>query len=453
MPRIAVIGSGIAGCLTALGLNKAGHDVTLYSDRTPEDWLLRSTPTGTAARFPTSLDFDAELGVNHWDDVCPPCQGVSLAFGLKPVNRLVTLTAKLERTARAIDVRLLSSRWMNDLAERGGRVVIESVDVPRLDAIAGENDLTVVAAGRKELCALFTRNAERSVYDAPQRKLCLVITRGGAMSIDRVPFLPVRFNLTAGVGEAFWVPFLHKSGEPTWNLLFEARPGGPMDRFDDVNDGHAALAMAKKVIAELAPWDSAFVEPMTLADERGWLKGGVTPTVRAATATLPSGRVVTGVGDTIVSLDPIAGQGANSGTRMARNLVAAVNARGDGAFDAAWMTSTFEAYWEAQGKHIVRFNNMLLEPMTSPGRLLLVSQYGSDGASASVAQRIADTFVANFDDTSRYTDALVDAAVTKGIIASAGGRHPWTFLSGLGGVARGQMRQAFGFEPQHPAHR
>src|SRR3954466_7195996 len=119
MRKVAVIGSGIAGCLTALGLKKGGHDVTLYSDRTPQDWLEKSTPTGTAARFATSLDYDAELGVNHWDDTCPVCAGVSLAFGLKPVNRLVTLTGKLARPARAIDVRMLSARWMQDLEERG----------------------------------------------------------------------------------------------------------------------------------------------------------------------------------------------------------------------------------------------------------------------------------------------------------------------------------------------
>jgi 2-polyprenyl-6-methoxyphenol hydroxylase-like FAD-dependent oxidoreductase len=452
MRRIAIIGSGIAGMLAALGLRQAGHDVTLYSDRTPDDWMTKSTPTGTAARFPRSLDFDAALGVNHWDDVCPPCEGVSLAFGLKKANRLVALTSRLERPGRAIDVRLLSARWMNDLSERGGRVVIESVTPERLDAIAAENELTVVAAGRKELCSLFARNAERSVYDRPQRKLCLIITRGGAMKLDGVPFLPVRFNLNAHFGEAFWVPFLHKDGEPTWNLLFEAKAGGPMDRFDDAKDGHEALAIAKKVIAELAPWDSAWVQPMTLADDRAWLKGGVTPTVRAPVATLPSGRAVMAIGDTVISLDPIAGQGANCGTRLARHLVDAVAAHPDGALDAAWMNATFESFWEAQGKHIVRFNNLLLEPMTSPGQLLLISQCGSDGVSDTVAQRIANTFTANFDDTSLYTDALVNDVVTKGIIAKAGGSHPWTFLNGVAGVAAGQVRQLFGVKPAHPAH-
>jgi hypothetical protein len=446
------VGAGVAGLLTALGLRKSGHEVTLYSDRTPDDFLTKVPPTGTAARFPRSLDYDAELGVNHWDSVCPPLEGVSLAFGLKPVNRLLTLTGRLSRPARAIDVRLLSARWMDDLASRGGRVVIESVSVERLDSIAAEHELTIVAAGRKELCNLFPRNAERSVYDKPQRKLCLVVVRGPGMRFERVPFSPVRFNLTASEGEAFWVPFLHKSGDPqTFNLLFEAKPGSRMDRFDDAKTGDEAVAIAKKVIADLAPWDSAWVEPMKLADEHGWLKGGITPTVRGPVGKLPSGRAVTAVGDTIMSLDPIAGQGANNGTRMARHLVAAVDAS-TGPLDEAWMTSTFERYWSEQGQHHVRFNNVLLEPVNNAGKMWLVAQYGSNGVRTDARQKLADAFVSNFDEPSRYTSAIVDGDATRRVIAEHGGSFPWTLAPGLAGIARAQLRQALGMAPGHPAH-
>src|SRR4051812_25577404 len=48
MRQIAIVGSGIAGLLTAHGLRRAGYGVTLFSDRTPEQWLHESKPTGTA---------------------------------------------------------------------------------------------------------------------------------------------------------------------------------------------------------------------------------------------------------------------------------------------------------------------------------------------------------------------------------------------------------------------
>ena len=61
MRSIAIIGSGQAGVLAAHGLLRAGHDVALYSDRSPEDWLERSRPTGTA-RAPAPLMAQAVTG-------------------------------------------------------------------------------------------------------------------------------------------------------------------------------------------------------------------------------------------------------------------------------------------------------------------------------------------------------------------------------------------------------
>ena len=47
--NIAIIGSGQAALLVAHGLINSGYKVTLYSDRTADQWLNESRPTGTAA--------------------------------------------------------------------------------------------------------------------------------------------------------------------------------------------------------------------------------------------------------------------------------------------------------------------------------------------------------------------------------------------------------------------
>jgi len=160
--------------------------------------------------------------------------------------------------------------------------------------------------------------------------------------------------------------------------------------------------------------------------------------------------VVTGVGDTLMLFDPVGGQGANHGTRMAKHLVTAVNARGGGPFDAEWMSQTFESFWETDGRHGWEFNNILLEPMTAGGRLLMMAGYGSDGASDTAAQRIANAFAENFDDARTFTPALLSPAAARKAIAGLGGHWATGLLRGLSGVARGQLRQAMGRPPGHP---
>lgn len=73
--RIAVVGSGIVGLVAAHGLLAQGHEVTLYSDRSAEDWLHRSSPTGGAGRFHDALELERSLGLAHWDDHTPGSTG------------------------------------------------------------------------------------------------------------------------------------------------------------------------------------------------------------------------------------------------------------------------------------------------------------------------------------------------------------------------------------------
>lgn len=451
MRRIAIVGSGIAGLLTAHGLRRAGHAVTLFSDRTPEQWLRASKPTGTAGRFEPAIAYERELGLAAWETEAPKVEGVHLTFCPAPGNRLLTLTGRLARPGMAIDVRLQSYRWMLALEARGGAVVIESVTVPRLDAIAAAHDLTIVAAGKAELAALFERDAARSVHAGPQRNLAMVVTRGARHGFDGVPFLPVKFNLFASAGEAFWVPYHHYQLGPTWNLLFEAKPGGPMDVFGDAGSGAEVLALAKQVLRDLIPWDLAWARDMELADEHGWLVGKVAPTVRAPVGRLPSGRVVASVGDTAMVFDPIGGQGANNGTKMARHLVEAIAARGDQPFDEAWIAATFEAFYADQGRPAFTFNNLLLEPITAAGKELLIAQYGSDGARADGRQAIADAFAANFADPRELTHLFSDVAAARAFIAARTGA-PWPLAAVRGRLAIGaqQLRQKLGLAPNHP---
>ncbi|MEZ5670497.1 MAG: styrene monooxygenase/indole monooxygenase family protein [Alphaproteobacteria bacterium] len=460
MASIGVVGSGINGLVAAHGLLQQGHAVTLYSERSAQAWLDEVPPTGTACRFATSLDLEAETGLNHWDADAPAIEGVHLTFCHKPGWQLIDLMGRLDRPARAIDVRLQSHRWTRDLEARGGRVEIERVDVPRLDAIAAAHDLVLVAAGRGDVGGLFARDEARSTYTAPPRKLTMMVVRNAPLDRtgDGIPFRPaIKFNFFAAWGEEFAIPYWHKDGFACWNLLFEGRPGGPLDAFDDCADGEQVVARAKRVFRDCIPWDHAWFRDAELADPNGWLKGQFVPCFRDPVGTLPSGRVAMALGDTANSLDPIGGQGANNGYRQIGTLLAAVAERPEGPFDAAWMRATFDRFYESSGRATNAFNNLLLEEITPAAKEVLIAQYGSDGrpGNASPQQRIADRFFNNFDDPTSFTECLLDPAASRRAIAEAYGRAAGSAgLKGRLRIAGGQLRQLVGLpRSSHPLAR
>jgi 2-polyprenyl-6-methoxyphenol hydroxylase-like FAD-dependent oxidoreductase len=438
--RIAIVGSGIVGLIAAHALRRDGHRVVVYSDRTAEEWLRESRPTGTAARFEMALSYERALGLNHWDDAAPRGEGVFLTFCPTRHNQLVRLLGRCAKPFQAVDMRLQCHRWMNDF---GGELRIENVSVARLDEIAKENDLTIVAAGKAELARLFERDATRSVYDAPKRHLAMVIATG-RMSVDGCPFLPVKFEFLGTDGEIFFVPYLHRDAGPSWNIVIEAQPGSRIDRFNDAKSGDEVLSIAKGVVRELFPWSDSWMQTMKLADPLGWLTGRIAPTVRKPFATLPSGRVVAALGDTAISYDPVAAQGANSGVKQARHLVENIAARGDGPFDATWIAQTFDTFWDEHARWACAFNNLFLEPLTAAGQELLIAQYGSDGeaTNASGRQRIADAFFANFNDPRELTPAFLDVPTARAFITKTMGRSwVWSGARGRAAIVRDQLKQ------------
>jgi 2-polyprenyl-6-methoxyphenol hydroxylase-like FAD-dependent oxidoreductase len=453
MRKIAIVGAGQAGLLTAHALHRHGYEVTLFSDKTPDDFLGKSRPTGTAARFDMALQWERELGLNHWDHLAPQGQGVHLTFTPGELgNVLLTLLGRLSRPFLAIDLRLQSHRWMLDLEKRGGKIVIEDVSVEGLDRIAADHDLTVVAAGRGAIMKLFPRDPERSFYTKPPRFLAMVNVVGVPLQLEYCPFLPVKFNFFGRYGECFWVPWFHKDLKAAWSLVFEAKEGGPMDQFRGARSGSEALQIAKKVTREMVPWDADWVAGAELADENSWLVGSFVPEVRQTVGVLPSGRAVMSVGDTNQSLDPIGGQGANNGNKMARNLVECILERGDRPFDRQWMAGTFEKFWQRH-HWIDKFNNTLLEPLTDPGKELLIAQYGSSGRKDdnSGRQAIADAFIENFNDPMLITGAFHDMQQARALISKLTGHSwIWSALRGRVAILGGQLRQKLGMDPGHP---
>jgi 2-polyprenyl-6-methoxyphenol hydroxylase-like FAD-dependent oxidoreductase len=451
MRKIAVIGSGQAGLVCAHGLRKAGHSVTLYSDRTPEAWLTQSRPTGAAARFSPALAYERELGLNHWDTVASKFVGVHFTFAPMLHNRLVTMTGRFDGPGAAIDLRLQSHRWMLDLAARGGNVEIEEVTVPKLEEIAREHDLTIVATGKGGLSSLFERNEARSVYTKPQRNLALLVFKGPPVRQDGLPFMGVKFEVLGPLGEAFWLPYHHKDVGPCWVVGWEPAIGGPMDRFQNAKSAKEVLDISRTVMKATMPWETGWFDDAEICDELGWLVGSVTPTVRHPVGRLPSGQVVTALGDAAINYDPIAAQGANGGNRMAQHLVNAITARGDKPLDETWIANTFERFWTDYGQYAVGITNLLLEPPSPMGIAYLMAQYGSDGTERSDGrQALANAFTNNLADPASLTPILQNDAKVRDFIRQKTGSFVPAVAKRLPRVLLAQLRQRLGQDPGHP---
>jgi 2-polyprenyl-6-methoxyphenol hydroxylase-like FAD-dependent oxidoreductase len=408
MRRVAIIGAGQAGLHLGFGLLHHGYEVTLFSDRQPEE-LLKGRAIATAFMFDRALSYERELGLNFWDRETHWGAGIHLDFCPQPGAIALQLEGRLPQPGQAIDQRLKFARWMKEFEQRGGRLIFKAATLDDLEQLAASHDLVVVAAGKGEIAGLFQRDDTRSVYSAPRRRIAM-LTLAGLKPWNIALNVPIKFTFFPGVGEIFWIPFHAVGGINCYSVLLEAQQGGPMDRFGAVTSGDEMVRIAREIITELAPWEAETVREVALTDPLAWAKGALTPTIRRPVGRLKSGRIVMGLGDTVVLNDPIAGQGSNNAAKSTHLAIERIVERGARPFDADWMEALFQEYWEKESKGITNFTNLLLEPITEPAREILVA--------ASHNPALADWFVGNFNEPQDFWPWIDDLDKARAFIAS-----------------------------------
>lgn len=396
MKSIAIIGAGPVGLHFGFALLKAGiSKVTLFSDRTPEVYGAGKL-ANTAAFFAYVQEKEKSLGLNFWDDVTPRGMGLHLEVHLPTGATVATIDAAFRDgvTAQGVDYRIRIPRWMQEFVHRGGDLRIENIDAERLDAIASEYDATFVAVGKGAMNGLFERDAERSEFDKPARHMGVLLLEGesitGRDAWPEVGFPHLRLHTIFGVGDVFSIPMYGKPGVPCRGMAFEAIPGSPFDQFADAQSGEALLEIGLNLMRKFLPGDVPEFSQASLCEPGSWITGALTPTIRKPVGHTLSGYPVMGLGDVVMLTDPLAGQGANNGIRMAHRVAEELIDLGPRIADADWMKQAFEDYWDDYGQYPIEFTNRLLKD-PGPSLMVILQAAGSD-------QRVADAFATAFTD-------------------------------------------------------
>src|SRR6185503_7512122 len=127
---------GQGGMHLAFGLNTAGWDVTLVSDRTAEQ-MLASRAMASHGLHKRSMRFEQEAGIDCYDDMVPHPQ-TGIGFKLSPDGRELALdfSSYFVERMRAVDSRYKTALLLESFERRGGRVSYQSATLDDVEAYA-----------------------------------------------------------------------------------------------------------------------------------------------------------------------------------------------------------------------------------------------------------------------------------------------------------------------------
>jgi 2-polyprenyl-6-methoxyphenol hydroxylase-like FAD-dependent oxidoreductase len=390
----------------AFGLLKEGYEVTVFEGR-PADEIERGSIFGTAMVFDRQLNVERRLGLHEWEGKAPVCNGMHSTLRLPNGEIILQVQGGLEETCQGVDGRLKTSTWLRKFEAQGGHVVNALAGRALLEGMTEAFDLVVVSSGKGTVGEIFDRDPERSFFEAPPRRLASVILKN-VREWEDIPYTTLKFQYFIQIGEFFSIPFYSHSG-PCRAVVFEAPPGSPMDVWGGVESADKALATALRLIRQYSPQDWDNYRNAQLVDERGWLKGALTPSVRKPVARLRNGGLVMAMGDAAILNDPISGTGANDAVRQADRMIQAVLAHGDRPFGADWMQETFESYYQERGRYTMEFTRLMTGQMPEPMWKVLQGAAQSPG--------VAHTFVNMFNDIKESLGWMTDMKAADEVCA------------------------------------
>jgi len=408
MASIGIVGAGTAGLHLGLKLLAQNVAVTLYAEQEPARVRAGRLLNTVTHHAPTRAR-ERELGVDFWAAAELAMDRCAIhVHGPQPFS----LTGRLSEPGLCVDYRAYLPRLAEEFVARGGRLEVGAVDVAALETLAERHTLVVVATGRSGLTSLFPRVPELSPHAQPPRLLFAATLDGVRMPEPAC----MQANLVPGQGEVFESQFITRHGRVP-SVLVEALPGSELAmlstrRRDD--DPAAFDALLLHFLHRFAPSTYERITPSAFG-VRGpleFLQGAFTPVVRRPWAALGGGHFVMAVGDTHVTNDPLAGQGANAASASAFSLAASIQEalRSDRPFDEAFCHDAEVRMWAAVAP-ATTWSNALLQPLPPHvGELLFTGSRDT---------RVADAFLRAFMIPERILPVCATPEATAAFIASA----------------------------------
>jgi hypothetical protein len=391
MKHIAIVGAGQSGLLLAIGLLQHGIHVSLYSQETPEE-IINGRIRSSQAIFNSALEIERQHELNFWDKLAP--NNNTLSFYLKnPASPTqdISWIGELNKPFQSVDQRLKIFSWLKEFTRLGGKLHIQEVNSPLLNQISNKHDLTIVASGKGALRTCFKIDQEKNTFKEPQRHLTLLYAKG----MEPSPTQGVKINIIPGVGEYFTLPGLTYNGTCEM-MLFEGLSDSEFTQLQAHSNPDDLITAAKQALKKYVPHEYERCHNICLTDDKAFLSGNITPTIRKPITQLDNGKYALGMGDCIVLNDPISGQGANAAIRCADIYLKSILNNQD-CFDKDWMQTTFDKYWEFAQWPVMWSNMLLQEPKPYILNLLKQAQY---------SQKLANAIANGFDSIDQFAPAL-----------------------------------------------
>ncbi len=390
--RIAIVGGGAGGLHLGLYLLARGVQVTIHTDRRPEDYRTQRL-LNTVAHHSITIARETELGVNHW----PTEQyGYYCHYHHFGGEQPIFFRGDFKSASRAVDYRVYLPRLMQDFAERGGHIEYAELKADDVARVASAADLVVVCTGKGPLGQMFEHDAAHSPFDRPQRMLCVGLYKG----VAEEPTRSVTMSVSPGQGELIDIPTLTFGGM-AHALLMENVPGGDMEvlakmRYEDNPRAFLDTVLEKLEKHHPTVYRRVDRKSFDLANSpNDLLQGGVTPTVRHTHVTLGGGKLAIALGDVQAIVDPLCGQGANIASHAA--FVLGEEIVRQSIYDERFC-ETVDAKRRDRILGAARWTNLFLQP-PSPELMQLIGTMSQDRA-------LCDEFTDNFNRPEAQWDRL-----------------------------------------------